>query len=152
MPPESWTVRQRDVRQLESFHLQQCVSSILKGDRGRKLEERISSLRVRRMSAYLEEVADKTKVRKDIHTPTHTYTHTQTYIHTHTHTHTPTHTRTRTNTHSHTPTNIHIHTRTNTHTHTDKTHTHTHTHTHKAGVERTDERTRGFKDNDITSQ
>ena len=58
---ESWTVRQRDVSRLESFHLQ-CVRSILKINRGRQIEEHISSLQVRRMWGDMEEIADKVRV------------------------------------------------------------------------------------------
>ena len=53
---ENWTIRQRDVRRLESFHLQ-CVRSILKISRGRQIEEHIFSLQVRRMWGDMEETA-----------------------------------------------------------------------------------------------
>ena len=60
---ESWTVEQRDVRRLESFHLQ-CVCSILKVNHGRQIEEHISFLKVRKMWGDVEEVADKVRVRR----------------------------------------------------------------------------------------
>ena len=58
---ESWTVRQRDVRRLESFHLQ-CVRSILKVNRGWQIEEHISSLQMCKMWGDMKEIADKVKV------------------------------------------------------------------------------------------
>ena len=60
---ESWTVRQRDVRRLKSFHLQ-CVRSILKINCGQQIQEHISSLQVRRMWGDIEEIADKVRVRR----------------------------------------------------------------------------------------
>ena len=60
---ETWTPRQRDLQQMEVFH-HQCLRSVLRVDRARQMQERISNLQIRQWWGDLELIADKIRVRR----------------------------------------------------------------------------------------